>query len=86
MSDLLDLAIAGAAGYAYSELSKSHNLRDRIDRKLEARKKRETLEDVIDEFARRKGIYTQKNEFAYRLHRIAERYEEYNYEDVYGGI
>ena len=41
------------------------------------------LRDAIDEYARRYEIYTQKNEFAHRLHQIAERYEEYDYEEVY---
>jgi hypothetical protein len=42
------------------------------------------LEDLIDEYARRFEVYTQKNELAHHLHQIAERYEEYDYEDVYG--
>ena len=76
--------LAGAAGYAVSEASKSHPLRDAIDERINRSKQKVSLEDLIDEYARRYEIYTQKNEFAHQLHQIAERYEEYNYEDVYG--
>ena len=76
--------IAGAAGYAVSEASKSHPLRDAIDERLNRSKQKVSLDNLIDEYARRYEIYTQKNEFAHRLHQIAERYEEYDYEDIYG--
>jgi hypothetical protein len=81
---LLENMIAGAAGYAVSEASKSHPLRDAIDERLNRSKQKMSLDDLIDEYARRYEIYTQKNEFAHRLHQIAERYEEYDYEDIYG--
>lgn len=81
---LLENMIAGAAGYAVSEASKSHPLRDAIDERLNRSKQKVSLEDLIEEYARRYEIYTQKNEFAHRLHQIAERYEEYDYEEVYG--
>lgn len=81
---LLENMIAGAAGYAVSEASKSHPLRDAIDERLNRSKQKVSLDDLIDEYARRYEIYTQKNEFAHRLHQIAERYEEYDYEDIYG--
>ena len=80
---LIENMIAGAAGYAVSEASKSHPLRDAIDERLNRSKQKVSLEDLIDEYARRYEIYTQKNEFAHRLHQIAERYEEYDYEEVY---
>jgi FKBP-type peptidyl-prolyl cis-trans isomerase (trigger factor) len=51
---------------------------------LNRSKQKVSLEDLIEEYARRYEIYTQKNEFAHRLHQIAERYEEYDYEEVYG--
>ena len=76
--------LAGAAGYAVSEASKSHPLRDAIDERFNRSKQKVSLEELIDEYARRYEIYTSKNEFAHQLHQIAERYEEYNYEDVYG--
>ncbi len=81
---LLENMIAGAAGYAVSEASKSHPLRDAIDERLNRSKQKVSLDNLIDEYARRYEIYTQKNEFAHRLHQIAERYEEYDYEDIYG--
>ena len=81
---LIENMIAGAAGYAVSEASKSHPLRDAIDERLNRSKQKVSLEDLIDEYARRYEIYTQKNEFAHQLHQIAERYEEYDYEEVYG--
>ena len=81
---LLENMIAGATGYVVSEVSKSHPLRDAIDERLNRSKQKVSLEDLIDEYARRYEIYTQKNEFAHRLHQIAERYEEYDYDEVYG--
>lgn len=81
---LLENMIAGATGYVVSEASKSHPLRDAIDERLNRSKQKVSLEVLIEEYARRYEIYTQKNEFAHRLHQIAERYEEYDYEEVYG--
>ena len=81
---IIEDILAGAAGYAISEASKSHPLRDAIDERFNRSKQKVSLEDLIDEYARRYEIYTSKNEFAHQLHQIAERYEEYNYEDVYG--
>ena len=81
---LLGNMIAGAIGYVVSEVSKSHPLRDAIDERLHRSKQKVSLEELIEEYARRYEIYTQKNEFAHRLHQIAERYEEYDYDEVYG--
>ena len=82
---LLGNMIAGATGYVVSEVSKSHPLRDAIDERLHRSKQKVSLEELIDEYARRRyEVYTQKNEFAHRLHQIAERYEEYDYDEVYG--
>lgn len=81
---IIEDILAGAAGYAISEASKSHPLRDAIDERFNRSKQKVSLEELIDEYARRYEIYTSKNEFAHQLHQIAERYEEYNYEDVYG--
>ena len=80
---LLENVIAGATGYAISEMSKSHPLRDAIDERINRSKQEVTIEDLIDEYARQHGIYTQDNNLAYRLHQIAIRYEEYDYEDLY---
>ena len=81
---IIEDILAGAAGYTISEASKSHPLRDAIDERFNRSKQKVSLEELIDEYARRYEIYTSKNEFAHQLHQIAERYEEYNYEDVYG--
>lgn len=80
---LLKNVIAGAAGYAVSEFSKSHPLRDIINERINRAKQKVTLEDLIDEYARLRGIYTQDNKLAHHLHQIATRYEEYDYEDLY---
>ena len=81
---LIEDLVAGAIGYGISEASKSHPLRDAINERFSRSKEKISLEDLIDEYARRYEIYTSKNEFAHRLHQIAERYEEYDYEEVYG--
>ena len=81
---LIEDLFAGAIGYSISEASKSHPLRDAIDERFSRSRQKVSLEDIIDEYARRYEIYTQKNEFAHQLHQIAKRYEEYDYEDVYG--
>ena len=80
---IIDNILAGAAGYAVSEASKSHPLRDAIDERINRSKQKVTLEDLIDGYARQHGIYTQDNKLAHRLHQIATQYEEYNYEDLY---
>ncbi len=80
---LIENLLAGATGYAVSEMSRSHTLRDAIDERINRSKQRVTLEDLIDEYARQHGIYTQDNKLAKSLHQIAMRYEEYNYEDLY---
>lgn len=80
---IIDNAVAGALGYAISEMSKSHSLRDVIDQRNNRSKQKVALEDLIDDYARQHGVYTQNNELAYRLHQIAARYEEYNYKNIY---
>lgn len=80
---LIEDLVAGAIGYGISEASKSHPLRDAINERFSRSKEKISLEDLIDEYARRYEIYTSKNEFAHHLHQIARRYEEYNYEDVF---
>ena len=74
--------LAGAIGYGISDVSKSHPVRDAINNRYD---KKVSLEDLIDKYARRYEIYTTRNEFAHHLHQIAEKYEEYNYNQVYGG-
>ena len=65
---LLKDALIGTAGYM-------------IDRNFGNK----SLEETIDDYAQtRLGVYTQDNRLAKILHDIARRYEEYNYDDVYG--
>ena len=80
---LIEDLIAGAIGYGISEASKSHPLRDAINERFSHSKEKISLDDLIEEYARRYEIYTSRNEFAHHLHLIARRYEEYNYEDIY---
>ena len=80
---IIEDILAGAAGYAISEASKSHPLRDAIDERFNRSKQKVTLEDLIDGYARQHGIYTQDNKLAHHLHQIATRYEEYDYDDLY---
>ena len=80
---LIEELLGATAGYTFSELSKSHPLRDAIDERINRSKQKVTLENLIDEYARQRGIYTQDNKLAHRLHQIATRYEEYDYEDLY---
>jgi len=77
---LLEKIISGAIGYGISEVSKSHPVRDAINNHYD---QKISLEDLIDEYARRYEIYTVKNEFAHHLHQIAKKYEEYDYDEVY---
>jgi hypothetical protein len=81
--ELIENLLAGIAGYAVGEMSKSHPLRDAIDERINRSKQKVTLEDLIDGYARQRGIYTQDNKLANILHKIATRYEEYDYEDLY---
>lgn len=71
--------ISGAIGYGVSEASKSHPVRDLIDRNFGDR--RRDLEDVINEYARSHDIFVYDNDFARELHRIAKKYEGHGYKD-----
>jgi chromosome condensin MukBEF ATPase and DNA-binding subunit MukB len=83
MSDIIDLVLAGAAGYAVSELSKSHPLKEAVDNKLNRNKANKDLRDIIREYAKARGIYTQDNRLAKELHDIATEYQEYDYDRYY---
>lgn len=83
MSDIIDLVLAGAAGYAVSELSKSHPLKEAVDNKLNRNKANKDLRDIIREYAKTRGIYTQDNRLAKELHDIATEYQEYDYDRYY---
>lgn len=83
---IFDNMISGAVGYAISEASKSHPLRDLIDQKLEKGKNKsnETLRSLIEKYANEHGVYASNDEFAHELHRIAGTYESYYYDEKYG--
>ena len=77
---LLDDIVAGAIGYGIASAKDSKVVGDIIDNNI----KRMTLEEIIDNYAKRHlDIYTCDNMFADRLHTIAKKYEEYNYDSVY---
>lgn len=81
MGSLLKDAALCALGYGISEISKSHPVKDFVDNTFT---KKKTLDEVIEDYARSRGIYTDSNEFAHQLHKIAEKYEQYNYKEVFG--
>ncbi len=83
---LIDNAISAAVGYTISEASKSHPLRDLIDKKIDkgSNTSNETLRSLIEKYANEHGVYTSNDEFAHELHLIATEYESYNYEENYG--
>ena len=79
--NLIEDIIAGAIGYGIASAKDSKAIADLIDNNV----KRMTLEDIIDNYAKRHlDIYTCDNKFAHRLHTIAKKYEEYDYDKVYG--
>jgi FKBP-type peptidyl-prolyl cis-trans isomerase (trigger factor) len=79
--ELIESILAGIAGYAVGV--NRNQLRDAIDERINRSKQKVTLEDLIDTYVRQRGIFTQDNKLAHRLHQIATRYEEYDYEDLY---
>lgn len=82
---LIEDLLAGAIGYGIAKAEiNGHSVRNAINKRFSNSKQKISLEDLIDEYARRYEIYTQKNEFSYQLHQIARRYEEFDYEEVYG--
>lgn len=71
--------VSGAAGYAVSEMSKSHPVRDFVDEKFNKHVAKKNLRDIVREYAEARGIYTTDDELAHELHKIASTYESYNY-------
>lgn len=80
---LLENVVSGAIGYGLASANKSNALTELIDQKIGSRNRNRTLRDVVDEYARSKGIYTQDNKLARELHKLAEMYEEYDYNKQY---
>ena len=80
---LLSHLLSAGVGYAVSEMSDSHPVRDYCDRKFGNK----TLEDTIRDYAReRQGIYGCNNLFAYELHKIAKSFEEFDFDETYGKL
>lgn len=81
MSLLRDV-IVGTIGYTIgNSVEHSNAINTLIDRNFGNK----SLEEIIDDYAKtRLGVYTQDNRLAKMLHDIARRYEEYNYDEIYG--
>lgn len=78
---LFEDLVAGAIGYGIASAKESKVVGDIIDNNI----KRLTLEEIIDNYAKRHlDIYTCDNKFAHKLHTIAKKYEEYDYDKFYG--
>jgi hypothetical protein len=78
---LIDDIVAGAIGYGIASARDSKIVGDIIDNNI----RHMTLEEMIENYAQRHlDVYTYDNRFAHRLHAIARKYEEYNYDSIYG--
>ena len=78
---LFEDILAGAIVYGIASAKDSKVVGDIIDNCV----KRMTIEEIVENYARlHLEIYSCNNDFAHRLHTIAQRYEEYDYESVYG--
>ena len=72
--------VAGAIGYGIASAKDSKVIGDIIDNNI----KHLTLEELVDNYAQRHlDIYSCDNRLAHRLHNIARKYEEYNYQSIY---
>ena len=80
---LLGNVVSGAIGYGIASAQKSNPLTELIDQKINSHNRNKTLRDLIEEYAKSRGIYTQNNQLAYELHKLAEQYEEYDYDRYY---
>ena len=80
---LLGNVVSGAVGYGIASARKSNALTELIDQKINSRNNNKTLRDVVEEYAKSRGIYTQNNQIAHELHKLAEQYEEYDYDRYY---
>ena len=75
--------VSGVVGYGIASARKSNALTELIDQKINSNNRNKTLRDVVEEYAKSRGIYTQNNQIAYELHKLAEQYEEYDYDRYY---
>ena len=78
---MLEDLIAGAIGYGIASSQKSKVVADIIDNTF----KHLTLEELVENYAHRHlDVYGYDNKLAHRLHKIAQKYEDYDYDRVYG--
>lgn len=80
---LFENVVSGVVGYGIASARKSNALTELIDQKINSSNRNKTLRDVVEEYAKSRGIYTQNNQIAYELHKLAEQYEEYDYDRYY---
>ena len=80
---LFENVVSGVVGYGIASARKSNALTELIDQKINSRNNNKTLRDVVEEYAKSRGIYTQNNQLAHELHKLAEQYEEYDYDRYY---
>ena len=78
---MLEDLIAGAIGYGIASSQKSKVVADIIDNTF----RHLTLEELIENYAQRHlDVYGYDNKLAHRLHNIAKKYEDYDYDRFYG--
>jgi hypothetical protein len=78
---MLEDLIAGAIGYGIASSQKSKVVADVIDNTF----RHLTLEELVDNYAKRHlDVYGYDNKLANRLHNIARKYEDYDYDRYYG--
>ena len=80
---LFENVVSGVVGYGIASARKSNALTELIDQKINSRNNNKTLRDVVEEYTKSRGVYTQNNQIAYELHKLAEQYEEYDYDRYY---
>ena len=80
---LLSNVVSGAIGYGVASARKSNALTELIDQKVRTNSNSKTLRDLVEEYAKSRGIYTQNNQLAHELHKLADQYEEYDYDRYY---
>ena len=80
---LFENVVSGVVGYGIASARKSNALTELIDQKINSNNRNKTLRGVVEEYAKSRGIYTQNNQIAYELHKLAEQYDEYDYDRYY---
>ena len=82
---LLGNVVSGAIGYGIASAQKSNPLTELIDQKIghNGNGGRKSIRDIVEEYAKAHGIYTQNNAFAYELQKLADQYKEYDYDRRY---